>query len=309
MSRKVACLLLTFTVLCSSIFIVYADGAAAKSAAYLDAVDALHEAGMTYTADTAITDKRGMALPAQLGLLEESRTRSLSELSIQALVLQQELQLQSEAAAEREAARKAFLSLYDAVLVTAESASIYEVPNAEGYVLRTVGHGKVAKLLGMEDGFYHVNFGKTTGYIAVADAKGAHFADYEGTLAVIDVIEAVIDYAYTYLGTPYVYGGSSYSGTDCSGFTMRVFAEYGYSLPHGCTAQYRLCTPVTTAERQRGDLVFFTAYGQGGFEHVGIYLGGGAFIHASSSKGVIVSYLSETYYAENYIGAARLTAG
>lgn len=309
MSRKFACLLLTFTVLCSSIAIVYADEAAAKNAAYLDAVETLHDAGMTYTADTAITDKRGMALPAQLGMLTQRSTLSLSELSTQALVLQQELQLQSEAEAKREAARKAFLSLYDAVLITAESANIYEVPNAEGYVLRTLDQSKVAKLLGMEDGFYHINFGKTTGYIAVADAQGAHFADYEGTLATIDVTEAIIDYAYTYLGTPYVYGGSSYSGTDCSGFTMRVFGEYGYSLPHGCTGQYRLCTPVTTAERQRGDLVFFTAYGYGGFEHVGIYLGGGAFIHASSSKGVIVSYLSETYYAENYIGAARLIAG
>ena len=289
MSRKFACLLLAATVLVSSIAIVYADEAAAKSAAYRDAVETLHDAGMTYTADTAITDKRGMALAAELGMLNQRSTMSISELSTQALVLQQELQLQSVAEAEREAARKAFTSLYDAVLITAQSANIYETPNTEGYVLRTIGSGKVAKLLDMEDGFYHIN--------------------YEGTLAVIDVIEAIIDYAYTYLGTPYAYGGSSYSGTDCSGFTMRVFAEYGYSLPHGCTGQYRLCTPVTTAERQRGDLVFFTAYGAGGFEHVGIYLGGGAFIHASSSKGVIVSYLGETYYAQNYIGAARLIAG
>ncbi|MBE6970768.1 MAG: NlpC/P60 family protein [Ruminococcaceae bacterium] len=309
MSRRIACLLLTLTVLCSSIAIVYADEAAAQNAAYRDAVETLYDAGMTYTADTAITDKRGMALPAQLGMLEQRSVLSLSELSTQALVLQQELQLRSAAEAEREAARKAFISLYDAVLITAQSANIYEVPNTEGYVLRTIGSGKVAKLLAMEDGFYHINFGKTTGYLPIADAQGAHFADYEGTLAVIDVTEAIIDYAYTYLGTPYAYGGSSYSGTDCSGFTMRVFAEYGYSLPHGCTGQYRLCTPVTTAERQRGDLVFFTAYGAGGFEHVGIYLGGGAFIHASSSKGVIVSYLSETYYAQNYIGAARLIAG
>lgn len=309
MSRKFACLLLTFTVLCSSIAIVYADEVAAKDAAYRDAVETLHNAGMTYTADTAITDKRGMALPAQLGMLTQRSTLSLSELSAQALVLQQELQLQAAAEEQREAARKAFVSLYDAVQITAEAANIYEAPNAESYVLRTINSGKVAQLLDMVDGWFHVSFGKTTGYIAVADAKGAHFADYEGTLAVIDVTEAIIDYAYTYLGTPYVYGGSSYSGTDCSGFTMRVFAEYGYSLPHGCTGQYRISTPVTTAERQRGDLVFFTAYGQGDFEHVGIYLGGGAFIHASSSKGVIVSYLSETYYAENYIGAARLIAG
>lgn len=309
MSRKFACMLLAATMLLSSIVIVHADEAAAKHAAYRDAVETLHDAGMVYTADTSITDGRGMSLAVELGMLNQRSTMSISELSMQALVLQQQQQLQAEEAALREAARKAFLSLYDAVLITAGSIAIYDVPNTEGSVLRTIGSGKVAQLLDMEDGWFHITFGKTTGYIPVDAGEGAHFADYEGTLATIDVIEAIIDYAYTYLGTPYAYGGSSYSGTDCSGFTMRVFGEYGYSLPHGCTGQYRLCTPVTTAERQRGDLVFFTNYGYGGFEHVGIYLGGGAFIHASSSKGVIVSYLSETYYAENYIGAARLIAG
>lgn len=309
MSRKLSCLLLTISVLCSSILIVHADETAAKTATYRNAVEAMHEAGMTYTAESAITDNRSLALPVQLGMLDEGETLPLSQLSTQALMLQQELALQAAAEAEREAARKAFITLYDAVLITAESANIYEAPSAESYVLRTVQQGKVPQLLDLVDGWFYVSFGKSTGYIAMDTAKGAHLSDYEGTLAAIDVTEAIIDYAYTYLGTPYAYGGSSYSGTDCSGFTMRVFGEYGYSLPHGCTGQYRMCTPVTTAERQRGDLVFFTAWGAGGFEHVGIYLGGGAFIHASSSKGVIVSYLSETYYAENYIGAARLIAG
>ena len=309
MSRRLACLLLTLTVLCSSIFIVHADETAAKAAAYRNAVEAMHEAGMTYTAASAITDNRTLALPVQLGMLEEGGSLTLSQLSVQALMLQQELALQAAAEAEREAARKAFITLYDAVLITAESANIHEAPSAESYVLRTVPQGKVPQLLDITDGWFYVSFGKSTGYIAMDAARGAHFADYEGTLATIDVTEAIIDYAYTYLGTPYTYGGSSYSGTDCSGFTMRVFGEYGYSLPHSCTGQYWLCTPVTTAERQRGDLVFFTAWGYGGFEHVGIYLGGGAFIHASSSKGVIVSYLSETYWSENYIGAARLIAG
>ena len=312
MSRKFAFLLLAACVFCSSIAIVCADETAAKiaakDAAYRDAVATLRDSGMTYTADTAITDNRGMALPLQLGMLNQRSTLSLSELSTQALILQQELQLQAEAEAQRESARKAYLSLYDAVLVTAERASIHETPDAQSYVLRTVSRGKVPQLLDVADGWFLVSFSGTTGYLPMSDAEGAHYADYEGTTAVIDVTEAIIAYAYTYLGTPYAYGGSSYSGTDCSGFTMRVFGEYGYSLPHGCTGQYRMSTPVTTAERQRGDLVFFTAWGQGDFEHVGIYLGGGAFIHASSSKGVIVSYLSETYWAENYIGAARLIA-
>ena len=64
--------------------------------------------------------------------------------------------------------------------------------------------------------------------------------------------EELIAYAYTYLGTPYVYGGSSYSGTDCSGFTMAVFAKFGYSLSHGASDQYYTATSVSSEERQAG---------------------------------------------------------
>ena len=113
-----------------------------------------------------------------------------------------------------------------------------------------------------------------------------HYADYEGTSATNTVREELIAYAYTYLGTPYVYGGSSYSGTDCSGFTMAVFAKFGYSLSHGASDQYYAATSVSSEERQAGDLVFFDTFG--GISHVGIYLGGGQFIHASSSGGVKV---------------------
>lgn len=135
-------------------------------------------------------------------------------------------------------------------------------------------------------------------------AQPVHYADYEGTSATNTVREELIAYAYTYLGTPYVYGGSSYSGTDCSGFTMAVFAKFGYSLSHGASDQYYTATSVSSEERQAGDLVFFDTFG--GISHVGIYLGGGQFIHASSSGGVKVNSLYESYYAACYLGAGRI---
>ena len=89
-----------------------------------------------------------------------------------------------------------------------------------------------------------------------------------------------------------------------SGFTMRVFGYLGYSLSHGARDQYRATTPVTTAERQAGDLVYFAW--SGSIDHVGIYLGGGRFIHASTSQGVVVDSLYDNYYANGYCGATRV---
>ena len=162
----------------------------------------------------------------------------------------------------------------------------------------------MARLNDYQDGWYQVTFGQSTGYIPAEYAQPVHYADYEGTSATNTVREELIAYAYTYLGTPYVYGGSSYSGTDCSGFTMAVFAKFGYSLSHGASDQYYTAASVSSKERQAGDLVFFDTFG--GISHVGIYLGGGQFIHASSSGGVKINSLYESYYAACYLGAGRI---
>ena len=89
---------------------------------------------------------------------------------------------------------------------------------------------------------------------------------------------------------------------------MKVFGAFGISLPHGATSQYRMCRSVTTAERAPGDLVFFQDYGAVA-SHVGIYIGGDQFIHASSSyyngHCVVISSLTETYYNSHYYTARR----
>ena len=111
--------------------------------------------------------------------------------------------------------------------------------------------------------------------------------------------------ALRFLGVPYVFGGTTASGFDCSGFVQHVFALLGVELPRTADAQYDAGKPAVGGPRP-GDLVFFDTYG--GVSHVGIYLGHGEFVHASSSHGVMVSHLSESYWAERYVGAKRLIA-
>ena len=112
--------------------------------------------------------------------------------------------------------------------------------------------------------------------------------------------------ALRFLGVPYVFGGTSTSGFDCSGFVQHVFAMVGIALPRTADVQYDVGHRALGGPRA-GDLVFFDTYG--GVSHVGIYLGHGKFVHASSSHGVMVSRLSDSYWAVRYVGAKRLISG
>lgn len=116
----------------------------------------------------------------------------------------------------------------------------------------------------------------------------------------------VLARATSLLGSPYVYGASGPYAFDCSGFTMYVFKQVGIELPHNAAAQADLGVPVSREQLAPGDLVFFSYYGRPGIDHVGIYVGDGRFIHASSRAGVKYSSLYEPYYTVNYQGARRI---
>ena len=116
---------------------------------------------------------------------------------------------------------------------------------------------------------------------------------------------AIIATAKQYIGVNYVYGGTTPSGFDCSGFVQYVFAKQGVSLPRVSRDQYKLGTAVSFSNLKAGDLVFFSLAKNGTVDHEGIYVGNGQFINASSSKGVTI-YTLGSYWQSAFLGARRV---
>lgn len=113
----------------------------------------------------------------------------------------------------------------------------------------------------------------------------------------------IIQVAQSFIGTPYVWGGESPSGFDCSGFLQYVYQTKDITIPRTVNDIWNFANPVETASV--GDLLFFETY-QPGPSHAGIYLGDGKFIHAGSSSGVTVSELKTDYWQQRYLGAKRI---
>jgi len=119
-------------------------------------------------------------------------------------------------------------------------------------------------------------------------------------------VDRIIKTAKSLQGVPYVWGGTTTSGFDCSGFTQYVMSVNRVSIPRTAALQYEKGTWVNKVNLIPGDFVFFSTYAAGA-SHVGIYLGGGQFVHASSGAGkIIISQLSNTYYTQHYLGAKRM---
>ncbi len=138
-------------------------------------------------------------------------------------------------------------------------------------------------------------------------ANPAHLAKVQAqnkALASGNVIAA----ASAFRGTRYVMGGTSRSGFDCSGFVRYILsASGGVELPRTATEQYYNGTPISRAQLQPGDLVFFKNTYKHGISHVGIYAGEGKFIHAANAhKGVRTDNLGDSYYVSHYAGARRV---
>lgn len=194
--------------------------------------------------------------------------------------------------------------------VNGDGVNVRSGASAEAEVLASVNTGTIVTVNGLVDGWYDVTcqYG-TKGYIRsdfLDLTKGATSSTASGS--------AIVNTANQYLGTRYSYGGASPSGFDCSGFTMYVYSQHGYSLPHSATSQWQsgLGSRVySIGELQSGDLVFFNDPSRNAGKacsHAGIYIGSGQFIHSSSSKsnGVIISDLTSGYYNTYFVGGIHV---
>lgn len=115
----------------------------------------------------------------------------------------------------------------------------------------------------------------------------------------------IVDIACKYMGVPYVWGGSTPDGFDCSGFVQFVYREAGFNIPRTADVQFEVGDEIDCGNEAPGDMVFFETYTQGA-SHVGIYIGEGEFIHASSRGDVRISSLDEDYFKARYLGARRI---
>ena len=192
--------------------------------------------------------------------------------------------------------------------VNSDGVNVRSGASTESEVLATVDADTIVTVNGLVDGWYDVTckYG-TEGYIR------SDFLDLTESSSSSSG-SAIVDTAKSYLGVNYVYGGASPSGFDCSGFTMYVYQQFGYSLPHTATGQWQsgLGTRVwSIGALQPGDLVFFNDPSRNAGKacsHAGIYIGNGQFVHSSSSRsqGVIISDLTSGYYYNYFVGGIHV---
>ncbi len=207
------------------------------------------------------------------------------------------------------------------------------------------GKGEKCYIIGLNNGWYKVIFNSTVGYIRSdyvdlteipyenqkssnspkffrlgkstgitpsgaalngTAASGSTSGSPSGTVAKVTGAQ-ILGEAQKYLGTPYVYGGASPAGFDCSGFVYYVLKQLGFSPYRTPADQYKHGTAVAKANLQVGDIVFFAGTYASGISHVGIYAGNGQFIHSPNSRST-VSYadLTSGYWANHYYGARRM---
>ena len=142
--------------------------------------------------------------------------------------------------------------------------------------------------------------------IATAGAQAAPAGEPAAAVTPEIGSAAIESTAAQYLGTPYRFGGESADGIDCSSFVQKVFREHQINLPRTAREQSMVGSEVAPGDLRKGDLIFFHTYAAYP-SHVGIYLGDGKMIHASSGKGeVTVSDLNSDYYRSRYLGAKRV---
>lgn len=179
--------------------------------------------------------------------------------------------------------------------------------STDSEIVRVTTYGESVEILGVDGEWYKVSAGGKTGYIR-GDYVSFTEPDPSQAPAAGSIGEQIVAFAEQFLGTPYVWAGSSPSGFDCSGFVSYVFKNFGYTVNRTAASMYTNGVAVDKSELQIGDAVFFASSSES-IGHVGIYIGDGEFIHSSSGCGyVTISGLDESYYSRMYVGARRIAS-
>lgn len=197
--------------------------------------------------------------------------------------------------------------------VAVSAANVRSAASKSSGIVTTLSRGTQVTILSFANNWYKIQYGSITGFIR-GDLLTVNQAGVSRSGTTRDVASQkranIVNYAATFLGTPYKSGGAGPGGFDCSGFTYYVFKQFGYTLPRGPASQMNaLGTSVSKSNLLPGDLVFFkNPYSSSsGVGHVGIYVGNGQMIH-SNSPGGSVRYvtINSGYYLTNYVGARRV---
>jgi cell wall-associated NlpC family hydrolase len=200
--------------------------------------------------------------------------------------------------------------LYACVTTGSDTLRVRQGPGTNYAILTSVYDGDLFLITGKVNGWYQIAINDRTGYVSAQYVVEKNLEEVEegnpSDPADNPLAQQIVDYALQYQGYPYVYGTAGPNTFDCSGFTSYVYAHFGYTLNRSSKDQLKNGVAITKDQLQPADLVLFSANGSV-VTHVGLYIGDGKIIHASTATtGVIISDLYSTYYVNHYYAARRI---
>ena len=197
-------------------------------------------------------------------------------------------------------------------IVNVDAVNVRTKPSTKGKILGCLTKGEIVQVTAKVGDWYAVIYNGEKAYMCgkYIESDKLSLLKEEEFIDDISLGEEIAEFAVQFIGTPYVWGGTSLTkGVDCSGFTQSVYKEFGYSINRVAGEQFYNGVKVEKSELQPGDLIFFSGTpGSTYITHVVMYIGDGNFVHSSTpeSGGVRIDSLNVKYFASRYVGARRI---